>query len=71
MISNGLIWRKILILQGVEEGVTSIKTELVNGVNKVQADMSESVTNGIEQVMQQRLGCKALSGQKQHTLFIR
>ena len=50
IISNCLIWRKIPILQGVEEGVASIKAEVVDGVNKVQADVSESVTNGIEQV---------------------
>ena len=41
-----------MILQGMEEGVTSIKAEVVN---KVQEDLSEGVNNGIEQVMQQRV----------------
>ena len=45
-----LIWTKISIFQGVEEGVDTIKAEVLDGVNKVQADVSESVTNGIEQV---------------------
>ena len=34
----------------MEEGVATVKAEVVDGVNKVQADVSESVTNGIEQV---------------------
>ena len=34
----------------MEEGVDTIKAEVLDGVNKVQADVSESVTNGIEQV---------------------
>ena len=51
------------ILQGVEEGVASIKTEVMDGVNKVQADVSESVNNGIEQVM-----IHSMTGRNQHTL---
>ena len=38
------------MMQGMEEGVASVKAEVVDGVNKVQADVSETVTNGIEQV---------------------
>ena len=41
------------ILQGVEEGVASMKAEVMDGVNEVQANVSESVNNGIEQVMNQ------------------
>ena len=41
------------MLQGMEEGVASVKAEVVDGVNKVQADVSETVTNGIEQVREE------------------
>ena len=43
---------KLFHLQGVVEGVETIKAEVVDGINKVQADMSESITNGIEKVRQ-------------------
>ena len=47
----------------MEEGVASIKAEVMDGVNKVQADVSESVNNGIEQVM-----IHSMTGRNQHTL---
>ena len=38
----------------MEEGVASVKAEVVEGVNKVQKNVSESVTNRVEQVIRQR-----------------
>ena len=34
--------------------MASVKAEVVEGVNKVQKNMSESVTNRVEQVIRQR-----------------
>ena len=38
----------------MEEGGASVKAEVVDGVNKVQKNVSESVTNRVEQVIRQR-----------------